>query len=89
MLFIFFKVFAAEGKGGAGRSVPIGGGVGCSVFTPDMVWGWGRGRVHGSEGRDGDTQTRPRSTPLPCLSAYAIMCFGKGFLSFGWLEALD
>jgi len=39
--FIKNKVFAGEGGGGAGRPVPIGGGVGCSIFTPDMVWGRG------------------------------------------------
>jgi len=64
--FIKTKVFAGGGKGRAGRPVPIGGGVGCSIFTPDMVWGRGRGRVHGSGG--GDTQTRPRSALLPCLN---------------------
>ena len=63
--FIKNKVFAGGSGGGAERPVPIGGGVGCSIFTSDMVWG--RGRVHGSGGEDGDTQTRPRSAPLPCL----------------------
>jgi len=38
--------------GGAGRPVPIRGGVGCSIFNPNMVWG--RERVHGSVGRDGN-----------------------------------
>ncbi|KEH26307.1 PIF1-like helicase [Medicago truncatula] len=48
------KVFAGGGGGGAGRPVPIEGGVGCSIFTPNVVWG--RGRVHGSGDRDEDTQ---------------------------------
>jgi len=54
--FIKNKVFAGGGGGGAGRPIPIGGGVRCSIFTPDMIWG--RGRMYGSRGRDGDTQTR-------------------------------
>ena len=45
--FIKNKVFAGGGGGGAGRPVPIGGGVGCSIFTPDMVWGRGRGQERG------------------------------------------
>ena len=52
--FIKNRVFASGRWGGAGRPVPIGGGVGCSIFTPNIVWGRGRGQVHGSRGGDED-----------------------------------
>jgi len=74
--FIKNKVFAGEGKGGARRAVPLGARLGVPFLLP--IWFGG-----------GDTQTRPRSASLPCLSTYAFMYFGKGFLSFGWSEALD
>ena len=45
--FIKYRVFTDGG--GAGRPVPIRGGVGCSIFTPNIVWG----RVHGSGGGNG------------------------------------
>jgi len=49
--YAFFKYFIKNrvftGGGGAGLGDPW---VGCSIFTPNMIWGWGR--VHGS--RDGD-----------------------------------
>jgi len=57
--YAFFKYFI--------KNKVFAGGVGCSIFTPDMVWGRGRGRVHGSGRVDGDTQTHPLSAPLPCL----------------------
>lgn len=47
--FIKKRVFAGGGWGG----------VECSIFTPDMVWG--RGSGHGSGG--GSTQTRPVVMP--------------------------
>jgi len=50
--FIKNRVFSGGGGGGSGRPVSIGGGVGCSIFTPNMVWG--QGRVHGSGGGDVD-----------------------------------
>jgi len=48
--FIKSRFFAGGGGGGSGKPVPIEGGVGCSIFTPDMVRG--RVRAHGSG--DGD-----------------------------------
>jgi len=50
--FIKDRVFAGGGGSGARRPVPIGAEIGCSIFSSDMVWG--RGRVHGSGGGDGD-----------------------------------
>jgi len=41
--YVFFKYFIKNiffvggGGGGSGRPVSIGGGVGCSIFTPDIV----------------------------------------------------
>ena len=45
--FIKIRVFAGGGGGGAERLVSIRGRVGCSIFTPNMVWGRGRGRRRG------------------------------------------
>lgn len=51
--FIKNRVFASGGGDGAGRTVSIEGGVGCSIFTLNMIWG--RRQVHGSGDEDGDT----------------------------------
>ena len=39
--FIKNRVFTGGDGGRAERPVPIEDGVGCSVFTPNMVWGRG------------------------------------------------
>jgi len=52
--FIKNRVFAGGGGDVAERPVLIGGGVGCSIFTSDMVWERGRKRVHGRGRVDGD-----------------------------------
>jgi len=66
--YAFFKYFIKNKvfMGGRSRETrPHWVGIGCSIFIPDIVWGRGRRRVHGNGG--GDTQTRPRSAPLPYL----------------------
>jgi len=47
--FIKNRVFAGGGGGGSRRPVPIGGGVGCSIFTP--IWfGYGGGCMEAGAG---------------------------------------
>jgi len=48
--------------GGAGRPVPVGGRVGCSIFTPDIVWE--RGRVRCMEAGAG--MLKPAPDPPRC-----------------------
>jgi len=69
--YLFFKYFIkivfADGGRGAGRPVPIGGGVGCSIYPLNIVWGRRRVHENGGRGRDRDRGCLNPHPPRPVV----------------------
>ena len=61
--FIKNGVFAGGGGAEAGRPVPIGSKVGCSIFTPNIVWRRMAGAWKREQGCSNPPPTRPVFMP--------------------------